>query len=64
MSNDPDMIEPPTRQYRVTLIGEARETYIVEAASPEEAADTWHTAGWLEGTTAFGMDVESVEVDE
>lgn len=63
MSNDPDEIEPPTRQYRVTLIGEARETYIVEAASPEEASETWET-GWREDITLSGMDVESVEVDE
>lgn len=49
-------------QYRVIMTGESRETYIVEADSPDEAARAWST-GWLASTEAFGMDVVSVEED-
>lgn len=50
-------------EYKVTLTGEAREVYIVEAESADEAMARWET-GWLESTTCFGMDVDSVEEED
>jgi hypothetical protein len=51
-------------QYRVTLIGEAREVMIVQADSAEEAAATWDVNGWSESVTCYGMDVDSIEEDD
>lgn len=49
--------------YRVELRGDAREVYTVEADSPEEAEEFWHT-GTLDLTECSGMEVQRVEVDE
>lgn len=50
-------------EYRVELRGESREVYYVEADSPEEAAEIWHT-GTLDISECYGMEVERVEEAE
>jgi hypothetical protein len=46
--------------YRVELRGESREVYYVDADSPEDASENWHT-GQLDISECYGMEVESVE---
>lgn len=50
-------------QYRVEMSGEAREVYIVEADTPQQAAEQWST-GYLFVQECSGMGVESVTLDE
>lgn len=46
--------------YLVTMYGDAREVYYVEAEDAETAAQNW-SSGQLEIQESFGMDVDSVE---
>lgn len=50
-------------QYRVTMTGESREVYIVEADSADDARDNWQS-GFLIVQESSGMDLDSVELDE
>ena len=49
--------------YRVELRGESREVYYVDADSPEDAYENWHT-GHLELTECYGMEVDSVTEED
>lgn len=49
--------------YRVELRGESREVYYVDADSPDDARENWHT-GQLDVSECYGMGVESVTEEE
>lgn len=49
--------------YRVELRGDCREVYYVDADSPEDAAENWHT-GQHDLTECYGMEVEKVEEED
>lgn len=50
-------------QYLVELRGEAREVYVVEAESEDDARENWQQ-GTLDLTECYGMGVESVREDD
>jgi hypothetical protein len=49
--------------YKVEMRGESREVYYVDADSPEDAAENWHT-GQLDVTECYGMEVYTVQQEE
>lgn len=50
-------------EYRVECHGEVREVYVVEASSPEEARERWHT-GDLVLSEAFSVEPVGVAEEE
>lgn len=46
--------------YEVTLRGDSREVYAIEAGSEEEARENWHT-GQLVHSENSGMDLHAIE---
>ena len=48
--------------YTVTLRGESREVYVIEAENEDDARENWHQ-GHLDLSECYGMEVEKVEED-
>jgi hypothetical protein len=63
MSDKVEIGDGMIRQYLVEMVGEAREVYIVEAESEDEARANWMN-GFHQITEASGMEVVSVRLDD
>ena len=50
-------------EYIVTLLGEVKEVYLVQANSEQEAIERWED-GSLLNSESKGMEVHSVRVDQ
>jgi hypothetical protein len=50
-------------EYEVTLVGEVREVYAVQAVSEDAARQLW-TTGQLVLSESYGMDIDSIRQTE